>query len=136
MDDLKRIRQLANIRESEQKPTFVVNIEQATVKNTLYRNVLYTGPHLQLVLMSLQPGEEIGEEVHETGDQFIRIQAGTAEFMLDGDRKTAQDGDAVVIPEGMRHNVINVGEDELKLYVLYSPPAHPDATQQETKKSS
>lgn len=135
MDDLKRIRQLANIRENEQQSTFVINIEQATVKNTLYRNVLYTGPHLQLVLMSLLPGEEIGEEVHKRGDQFIRVEAGRGEFVLNGDRTTAQDGDAVVIPEGMRHNVINVGEDELKLYVLYSPPEHPDATQQPTKSS-
>jgi mannose-6-phosphate isomerase-like protein (cupin superfamily) len=135
MDDLKRIRQLANIRESEQKPTFIINIEEATVKNTLYRNVLYTGPHLQLVLMSLLPGEEIGEEIHNTGDQFIRVEAGTAEFVLDDDRKTAQNGDAVVIPQGMRHNVINVGKNELKLYVLYSQPEHPDAIQQATKPS-
>lgn len=135
MDDLKRIQQLAAIKESETKPTFVIDIENATVKNSMYRNVLYTGPHLQLVLMRLQPGEEIGEEVHERGDQFIRVEAGTGEFVLDGDRKTVQDGDAVVIPEGMRHNVINVGEDDLKLYVLYSPPEHPDATQQTTKSS-
>lgn len=132
MDELKRIQQLANICESEQ-PTFVINVEQATVKNSLYRNVLYTGPHLQLVLMSLRPSEEIGEEVHKTGDQFIRVEAGTAEFVLGGDRKTAQNGDAVVIPQSMRHNVINVGEDELKLYVLYSKPEHPAGTQQETK---
>jgi mannose-6-phosphate isomerase-like protein (cupin superfamily) len=133
MDDLKRIRQLAAISESQTKPTFVIDIEVATIKNSQYRNVIYTAPHLQLVLMSLQPGEEIGEEVHKTGDQFIRVEAGRAEFVLDGDRKTANDGAAVVIPQGMRHNVVNVGEDELKLYILYSPPEHPDATQQDTK---
>jgi mannose-6-phosphate isomerase-like protein (cupin superfamily) len=133
MDDLKRIQQLAAIFESQTQPTFVIDIEEATTKNSLYRNVIYTGPYLQLVLMSLQPGEEIGEEVHKTGDQFIRIEAGRAEFVLDGDSKTAGDGAAVVIPQGMRHNVINVGDDELKLYVLYSPPEHPEATQQETK---
>jgi len=133
MDDLKRIQQLAAIAESEIKSTFVIDIEAATLKNSLYRNVLYTGTHLQLVLMSLQPGEEISEEVHKTGDQYIRVEAGRAEFILDGDRKTAGDGAAVVIPQGMRHNVRNVGNDELKLYVLYSPPEHPDATQQPIK---
>jgi len=133
MDDLKRIRQLAALSESQSKPTFVIDIEEATVKNSLYRNVIYTGPHLQLVLMSLKPGEDIGEEVHETGDQFIRIESGRAEFVLDGDSKTAGDGAAVVIPQGMRHNIINVGNDQLKLYVLYSPPEHPEATQQENK---
>ena len=133
MDDLNRIRQLAAITESQSKPTFVIDIESATLKNSFYRNVLYTGTHLQLVLMSLQPGEEIGEEVHKTGDQYVRVEAGRAEFILNGDRKTAGDGAAVVIPQGMRHNVRNVGDDELKLYVLYSPPEHPDATQQPTK---
>ena len=133
MDDLNRIRQLAAITESQSKPTFVIDIESATLKNSFYRNVLYTGTHLQLVLMSLQPGEEIGEEVHKTGDQYVRVEAGRAEFILNGDRKTAGDGAAVVIPQGMRHNVRNVGDDELKLYVLYSPPEHPDATQQPAK---
>jgi mannose-6-phosphate isomerase-like protein (cupin superfamily) len=133
MDDLSRIRQLANIKEEAQRETFVIDIEKASLENDYYRNVIYTGPHLQLVLMSLQPGEEIGEEVHTKGDQFIRVEAGTAEFVLNGDRKSSGDNSAVVIPQGMRHNVINVGDDELKLYVVYSHPEHPDGTQEETK---
>jgi mannose-6-phosphate isomerase-like protein (cupin superfamily) len=133
MDDLKRIRQLANLQEDSRSETFVIDIEEASLKNDYYRNVIYTGPHLQLVLMSLQPGEDIGEEVHSKGDQFIRVESGTAEFVLNGDRTTSGDNSAVVIPQGMRHNVINIGNDELKLYVLYSRPEHPDGTQEETK---
>lgn len=133
MDDLKRIRQLANLLEESAKETFVIDIEEASVENTFFRNVIYTGPHLQLVLMSLRPGEDIGEETHTKSDQFIRVESGTAEFVLNGDRKTSGDGAAVVIPQGMRHNIINVGDDELKLYVLYSHTEHPDGTQEKTK---
>ena len=133
MDDLSRIKQLANIKEESQRETFLVDIDEASLENDYYRNVIYTGPHLQLVLMSLQPGEEIGEEVHSKGDQFIRVEDGTAEFVLNGDRKTSGDNTAVVIPQGMRHNIINVGDTVLKLYVLYSRPEHPDGTQEKTK---
>jgi mannose-6-phosphate isomerase-like protein (cupin superfamily) len=108
---------------------FVTNIERATLKNEDFRRVLFTGPALQLVLMILRPGEEIGEETHEDHDQFIRVEEGTGRVVLDGEGQTLQDGSAVVIPAGVRHNVINTsGDASLRLYTLYSPPEHaPDA---------
>ena len=108
---------------------FVTNIERATLKNDDFRRVLFTGPALQLVLMTLRPGEEIGEETHADHDQFIRVEQGTGRVVLDGEGQTLQDDSAVVIPAGVRHNVINTsGDAPLKLYTLYSPPEHaPDA---------
>ena len=108
---------------------FVTNIERATLKNDDFRRVLFTGPALQLVLMTLRPGEEIGEETHADHDQFIRVEEGTGRVELNGQGQTLQDGSAVVIPAGVRHNVINTsGDASLKLYTLYSPPEHaPDA---------
>ena len=108
---------------------FVTNIERATLKNDDFRRVLFTGPALQLVLMTLRPGEEIGEETHADHDQFIRVEEGTGRVELNGQGQTLQDGSAVVIPAGVRHNVINTsGDAPLKLYTLYSPPEHaPDA---------
>ena len=108
---------------------FVTNIERATLKNDDFRRVLFTGPALQLVLMTLRPGEEIGEETHADHDQFIRVEQGTGRVVLNGEGQTLQDGSAVVIPAGVRHNVINTsGDAQLKLYTLYSPPEHaPDA---------
>ncbi len=111
---------------------YLTNIEQATLENTDYRRVLYTSKHSQLVLMALKPGEEIGEEVHHL-DQFIRFEAGTATVILDGIEHAVKADDAVVIPEGTHHNVINTGEEDLKLYTLYSPPEHKDGTVQPTK---
>jgi len=86
---------------------FVTNIERATLKNDDFRRVLFTGPALQLVLMTLRPGEEIGEETHADHDQFIRVEEGTGRVVLNGEGQTLQDGSAVVIPAGVRHNVIN-----------------------------
>lgn len=108
---------------------FVTNIERATLENEDFRRVLFTGPALQLVLMTLAPGEEIGEETHEDHDQFIRVEEGTGRVVLNGEGQTLQDGSAVVIPAGVRHNVVNTSRDaSLKLYTLYSPPEHaPDA---------
>ncbi len=111
---------------------FLTNIEQATEENTDYRRVLYTAKHSQLVLMSLAPGEEIGEEVHHL-DQFIRFEAGQGKVMLDGVAHEVKADDAVVIPEGTRHNVINTGTSDLKLYTVYSPPEHKDGTVEATK---
>ncbi len=111
---------------------YITNIEQATIENTDYRRVLYTSKHSQLVLMSLKPGDEVGEEVHDL-DQFIRLEQGTAKVTLDGVEHTLRADDAVVIPEGTRHNVVNIGEDELKLYSVYSPPEHKDGIVQPTK---
>ncbi len=111
---------------------YITNIEAATLENTDYRKVLYTTHKSQLVLMNLQPGDEIGTEVHEL-DQFIRLEQGTAKVVLDGVEHEIQDDYAVVIPAGTEHNVINVGNDELKLYSVYSPPEHKDGTVHKTK---
>ena len=113
---------------------FVTNIEDDTLENEDYRRVLFTGPHTQLVLMTLQPGEEIGRETHEEHDQFIRIESGSGAAILNGKKHRLGDGVAVVIPAGVEHNVINTSADEpLRLYTLYSPPEHPDGTVHRTK---
>ena|SRR5271166_411530 len=105
---------------------FVEDIEELTEENSDYRRVLYTGKHVQLVLMSLAPGEEIGEEVHENTDQFFRVAKGNGEVWIDGKRTKIKSDDAIVVPAGARHNVINSGQKPLKLYTLYSPPHHRD----------
>ena len=107
---------------------FVDDIEKLTVENTDFRRVLYTGRHLQLVLMTLQPGEEIGEEVHHDGDQFFRVEAGTGEVLIDGKRTPIEDDDAIIVPAGARHNVMNTGDTPLQFYTLYGPPEHRDGT--------
>lgn len=112
---------------------FVDDIEHRTKGNSDFRRVLYTGEHLQLVLMSLQPGEEIGEEVHEDRDQFFRIEAGEGEVSIDGRRTKLEDDMAVIVPAGARHNVRNTGGEPLKLYTLYGPPEHVDGTVHATK---
>jgi len=113
---------------------YVTNIEQATLENTDYRRVLFTGANTQLVLMTLQPGEEIGLEQHEGHDQFIRIEAGTGIGVLNGKKHALSDGVALVIPSGTEHNVINTSKTELlRLYTLYSPPEHPDGSVHRTK---
>lgn len=111
---------------------FLTNIEQATLSNTDYRRVLYTSSHLQLVLMSIAPGDEIGEEVHHL-DQFIRIESGQGTVILEGDAHGVQDDDAIIIPDGTKHNVINTGTTDLKLYSIYTPPEHKDGTVHPTK---
>jgi len=107
---------------------FVDNIEQRTEDNANFRKVLYTGKHLQLVLMSLNPGEEIGEEVHEDGDQFFRVETGTGEILIDGTWSPVGPDFGMVVPGGARHNVRNTGTTPLRLYTLYGPPQHLDGT--------
>ncbi len=109
---------------------YVGPIEQQTMKNDYFRQVLFTGKHAQLVVMCLQPGEEIGNEVHGNVDQFFRIEAGEAKFVFNGtEEHVVHDGDAVLVPAGTFHNVINTSQTEkLKLYTVYSPPNHPDGT--------
>lgn len=109
------------------------NIEEETLKNTFFRKVLYTGPNCQLVIMALKPGEDIGAEIHEDHDQFIRIEAGQAKLIIDDQTQTGGDGFAIVIPAGANHNVINTGQEDLKLYTIYSPAEHPDGTIHKTK---
>ena len=112
---------------------YVDDIEHRTEDNSDFRRVLYTGKHVQLVLMSLQPGEDIGEEVHRDGDQFFRVEEGKGEVSIDGTRTKLADGMAIVVPAGARHNVRNIGEKPLKLYTIYGPPHHADRTVQATK---
>lgn len=113
---------------------FTDNIEKLTLENSNFRNVIYTAKHSQLVLMSLRPLEEIGEEIHEDGDQFFRIEKGQGKVIIDGVSHELSDGSAIVVPAGAKHNVINSSEtDDLKLYTIYSPPHHKDGTTHATK---
>lgn len=112
---------------------FVANIEELTVENADFRRVLYTGKYLQLVLMTLQPGDEIGAEVHEDRDQFFRIESGSGEVQIDGKRNPVKDDDAIIVPAGARHNVVNTGDQPLMLYTLYGPPEHRDGVVHRTK---
>ncbi len=109
------------------------NIETLTTENTDFRRVLYTGKHLQLVLMTLAPGEEIGSEVHDGIDQFFRFEEGTGVVDIDGVENLVEDGSGVIVPSGARHNVRNTGTKPLKLYTLYGPPEHRDGIVQATK---
>ena len=102
------------------------DIERVTTGNDDFRRVLYTGKHLQLVLMTLQPGEEIGEEVHDDRDQFISIEEGQGEVRIDGDANQVKDDFAVIVPAGARHIVVNTGYAPLRFYTLYGPPEHKD----------
>jgi mannose-6-phosphate isomerase-like protein (cupin superfamily) len=116
---------------------FKQNIEALTVENTNFRKVLYTGKHSQLVLMALQPNEEIGMEVHTDNDQFFRFESGKGKVIIDGNEYEVGDGDAVVVPAGANHNVINVSaEESLKLYTIYSPAHHKDGIVRATKEEA
>lgn len=114
---------------------YVGHIEKDTAKNKYFRQVLFTGRHLQLVVMSLQPKEEIGNEVHEQVDQFFRIEQGKARFVFNNtEEHLVGAGDAVVVPAGTYHNVINTSPSKpLKLYTIYTPPQHPAGTVHKTK---
>ena len=112
---------------------FVADIEQLTEENTNFRRVLYTGKNMQLVLMSLKPGEEIGAEVHEDRDQFFRVEQGNGEVDIDGVRTPVKSDEAIIVPAGARHNVVNTGESPLQLYTLYGPPEHKEGTVHVTK---
>ena len=111
---------------------YVDNIEQRALENEYFRKVLYTGANVQLVVMSLKPGEEIGEEVHQL-DQFVRVEGGEGKAVLDGVESSIADGTAVIVPSGTKHNILNTGSSSMKLYTLYAPPNHPDGTIHKTK---
>jgi len=116
------------------KKGFVADIETETVKNTNFRKVLYTGRFSQLVLMCLEPGEEIGEEVHDDVDQFFRFEEGEGSVVIDGVAHAVKDGNAVIVPNGALHNVINTSKTaKLKLYTIYSPPEHQDGVVRRTR---
>ena len=113
---------------------FTANIEKETLQNNNFRKVLYTAKHSQLVLMSLLPEEEIGMETHEKIDQFFRFESGQGKCIIDGNEYVVKDGDAVIVPAGAAHNVINTSDTEaLKLYTIYSPPNHKDGVMRQTK---
>ena len=113
---------------------FRSNIEKDTLENDNFRKVLYTGKHSQLVLMTLQPNEEIGMEVHQDNDQFFRFEKGQGKAIIDGNEYEIKDGTAVIVPAGAQHNIINVSAtDELKLYTIYSPAHHKDGVVMATK---
>lgn len=116
---------------------YKASIESMTKNNTHFRHVLYTGKHTQLVLMSLLPSEEIGMEVHPDNDQFFRFEEGVGKVIIDGNEYNIKDGDAVIIPAGSQHNVINTSDSlPLKMYTLYSPPHHKDGVLRKTKQEA
>lgn len=115
------------------KKGYVDDIEARTLENTDFRRVLYTGAHMQLVVMTLQPGEEIGTEVHPDIDQFFRIEEGEAVLSIDGARHVLEDDDVAIVPAGAEHNVRNESDAPVKLYTLYGPPEHKDGTVHATK---
>ncbi len=118
------------------KKGYVDDIEKATLDNENFRKVLYTGEFLQLVVMTIEPGGEIGEEVHEDHDQFFRIEGGSGEVQIDGKAHQIEDDYAVIVPAGAKHNVINTGTEPLKLYTIYGPPEHRDKVVRKTKESA
>lgn len=113
---------------------YVGNIEEKTLANSFFREVVFTGKYTQLVVMSLLPSEEIGMEVHPTVDQFFRVESGEGKVIMNGEEQMFKEGDAIIVPAGTNHNLINLSaEKELKLYTLYSPPNHPDGKIHKTK---
>ena len=122
------------MKSMKTKKGFGIDIEKETKKNTDFRRVLYTGKFSQLVLMSLKPGEEIGEEVHDTVDQFFRFEEGEGKVVIDNNEYKAEDGNAVIVPSSAKHNVVNTSKPKLyKLYTIYSPPEHIDKVVRHTK---
>jgi mannose-6-phosphate isomerase-like protein (cupin superfamily) len=107
---------------------YIGNIEKETLENENFRKVINTTERSQLVVMSLEPGDDIGMEIHDEHDQFIRIEQGMAAVILNGETSVVKDDFAIVIPAGTEHNLINVGEEKLKLYTIYTPPEHPAGT--------
>ena len=112
---------------------YIDDIEDSTKANGDFRRVLYTGKHMQLVLMSIQPGEDIGEETHEDVDQFFRVESGKGEVFIDGRTTKIEADSAILVPAGARHNIRNTGEKPLQLYTLYAPPNHADGIAFRTK---
>jgi mannose-6-phosphate isomerase-like protein (cupin superfamily) len=122
------------VKEVKHMEWYTGNIEEETLNNTFFRKVLFTGPHSQLVVMNLAPGEEIGEEVHGDVDQFFRFEDGVGLVIINGESINVEDGDAVIVPAGSKHNIVNTSQTEnLKLYTIYSPPNHPEGSIHKTK---
>jgi mannose-6-phosphate isomerase-like protein (cupin superfamily) len=116
---------------------YIDNIEDRTKENSNFRKVLYTGTHMQLVVMSLKPGEDIGVEVHDSVDQFFRVEEGDGNVVMNGEESTVSDDMVFIVPAGVEHNVINTSETEdLKLYTIYAPPNHPAETVHMTREDA
>ncbi len=115
---------------------YIDDIEEKTLNNNNFREVLYTGKHMQLVVMSLKLGEDIGEEVHDTVDQFFRIEQGEAKVLIDGEESILKEDMVVIVPAGSLHNVVNNSDIDLKLYTIYAPPNHPDGTVHKDKEEA
>lgn len=116
---------------------YIDNIEDRTKENSSFRKVLFTGPHMQLVVMSLKPGEDIGEEVHDNVDQFFRFEEGEGKVVMDGVENMVKEEMVAIVPAGVKHNIINTSETEdLKLYTIYAPANHPEGTEHVTKEEA
>jgi len=124
---------IATPASSSPKKGFVADIEALTKSNDDFRHVLYTGKKLQLVLMAIAPGQDIGAEVHENVDQFFRVEQGKGEVRIDGVASPIKGGDAFIVPAGARHNVVNSGSEPLRVYTIYAPPEHRDGIVRATK---
>ena len=116
---------------------YIDNIEKETLENSNFRKVLFTGSHMQLVVMSLKPGEDIGEEVHDTVDQFFRFESGEGKVVMNGEESIVGAEMVAIVPAGTQHNIINTSETEdLKLYTIYAPANHPEGTVHVTKEEA
>lgn len=115
---------------------FVINIEEKSLQNSYFREVLFTTSKSQLVVMALKPGEEIGMETHPEHDQFIRIESGKGKAIMNGEEHEISDGSAIVVPAGTQHNIINTSEVVMKLYTIYTPPEHKQGTIHKTKEEA
>ena len=124
------------LKEVTNMTGYVINIEEKTLENNYFREVLFTTDKSQLVVMALKPGEEIGMETHPEHDQFIRIESGTGKAIMNGEEHEITDGSAIVVPAGTQHNVINTSEVEMKLYTIYTPPEHKQGTIHKTKEEA
>ena len=132
---VKKLSEELEEKDEPKKTGFSTNIEKGTVENTNFRKVLFTGPNIQLVLMSLKPNEDIGLETHSDTDQFIRVDEGSGEAIIGGKKYPLKDGSAIIIPAGSEHNV-SASDKGLKLYTVYAPPHHPDKTIHKTKEEA
>lgn len=122
-----------HLQEINAMKGFADDIEKLTEENANFREVLYTGQNIQLVVMSLKPGEDIGEEVHDDRDQFFRFETGSGEVWIDGTANQVKSDHGVIVPAGATHNVINTGTDDLRFYTIYGPPEHIEGTVHKTK---
>jgi len=133
---MQKISQYIQAEKKDSKKGFNANIEKETLKNKNFRKVLYTGKYSQLVLMSLKPKEDIGMEVHKKTDQFFRVESGKGKAIINDSEYTITDGSSIIVPAGAKHNIINTGDEDLKLYSVYSPSHHADGTIHKTKKDA